>query len=224
MTRHALRGACSRRARQTRTNIQRPTPTTELTNIVPLRTLLLASQEYPPWPPLVLDSSMFRSPVGITASAVVSDKHFSSAKGPPIATSGSKIASKSLPKSSRSPSADSRSSTTICTSWPDSIPKPTPPGPMRKSCDAGRGSVRPRIVHAAHCPASTPGSRRMISAELAGIFERLGCTTDQWADRLTQLRRGRLLGRVFAAGRARLEEIAKKLEVRHLVNLRSCPA
>ena len=66
--------------------------------------------------------------------------------------------------------------------------------------------------------------KAMISAELAGIFERLGCTTDQWADRLAQLRRGRLLGWVFAAGRARLEEIAKKLKVRHLVNLRSCPA
>ncbi len=65
--------------------------------------------------------------------------------------------------------------------------------------------------------------KAMISAELAGILERLGCTTDQWADRLTQLRRGRLLGRFFAAGRAGLEEIAKKLKVRHLVNLRSCP-
>ena len=64
----------------------------------------------------------------------------------------------------------------------------------------------------------------MISAELAGILERLGCTTDQWADRLTKLRRGRLLGRVFAPGRARIEEIANKLKVRHLVNPRSCPA
>ena len=42
--------------------------------------------------------------------------------------------------------------------------------------------------------------------------------------RLERLRRGRLFGRFFAASRAKLREIAARLNVRHLVNLTSCPA
>ena len=38
-----------------------------------------------------------------------------------------------------------------------------------------------------------------------------------------KLRGERLLGRIFAASRIKLREIAKQLGVRHLVNLVGCP-
>ena len=41
-----------------------------------------------------------------------------------------------------------------------------------------------------------------ISAELAGIFERLGCSAQSWRIQIEKLRGDRLLGR-FAASRAR---------------------
>ena len=63
-----------------------------------------------------------------------------------------------------------------------------------------------------------------IPAALDGIFDRLGCTADCWRTRLERLRRGRLFGRFFATSKAKLQEIASKLNVRHLVNLTSCPA
>jgi hypothetical protein len=47
-----------------------------------------------------------------------------------------------------------------------------------------------------------------ISAELAGIFERLGCGAQNWQNRMEKLRDGRLLGRFFATTRTRLREIA----------------
>ena len=62
-----------------------------------------------------------------------------------------------------------------------------------------------------------------ISAELAGIFERLGFTAESWRDAMDKLRGERLLGRIFAASRIKLREIAQHLGVRHLVNLRGCP-
>ena len=62
-----------------------------------------------------------------------------------------------------------------------------------------------------------------ISAELAGIFDRLGCPADRWAVRLKKLRDGNLVGRIFASTKAKLEEIAAKLQVRHLVNFCGCP-
>jgi hypothetical protein len=62
-----------------------------------------------------------------------------------------------------------------------------------------------------------------ISAELAGIFDRLGCPADRWNARLNKLQGGRLWGRVFASSRAKLQEIAAKLKVRNLINLGSCP-
>jgi hypothetical protein len=61
-----------------------------------------------------------------------------------------------------------------------------------------------------------------ISAELAGIFERLGFTAETWRDAMGELRGERLLGRIFAASRVKLREIAKHLGVRHLVNLTGC--
>ena len=62
-----------------------------------------------------------------------------------------------------------------------------------------------------------------ISSELAGIFERLGISDETWRDGMQRLRGERLLGRIFAASRVKLREIASHLGVRHLVNLRGCP-
>jgi len=46
--------------------------------------------------------------------------------------------------------------------------------------------------------------KAVISAELDGIFERLGSNAENWQARLQKLSAGRLLGRFFAASRARL--------------------
>jgi len=63
-----------------------------------------------------------------------------------------------------------------------------------------------------------------ISAELAGIFQRLGTSADRWQARLEKLKAGRLLGRFFAGTRARLREAAVALGVHHLANLDGCAA
>ena len=62
-----------------------------------------------------------------------------------------------------------------------------------------------------------------ISAELAGIFDRLGSSAEL-AARLEKLRTGRLFGRFFAASRERLREVAARLGVRRVANLAGCPA
>jgi hypothetical protein len=62
-----------------------------------------------------------------------------------------------------------------------------------------------------------------ISAELAGIFERLGYDALSWQIQIKKLCGDRLLGRFFAASRAKLREIGDRLGVRRLVNLRGCP-
>ena len=62
-----------------------------------------------------------------------------------------------------------------------------------------------------------------ISAELAEIFERLGRNAQSWQLQIEKLRGDRLLGRFFAASRTKLREIAGRLGVHHLVNLRGCP-
>ena len=43
--------------------------------------------------------------------------------------------------------------------------------------------------------------KAVISAELAGVFERLGSNAENWQARLQKLAAGRLLGRFFAASR-----------------------
>jgi hypothetical protein len=58
-----------------------------------------------------------------------------------------------------------------------------------------------------------------ISAELAGIFERLGCSAQSWEVRMEKLRGGSLLGPVFATTRAKLRETAERLGVPHVGNL-----
>ncbi len=66
--------------------------------------------------------------------------------------------------------------------------------------------------------------KALISSELAGVFERLGSDAENWQARLHKLTAGRLLGRFFAASRARLREVALRLGVHHLANLGGCVA
>jgi hypothetical protein len=63
-----------------------------------------------------------------------------------------------------------------------------------------------------------------ISAEVAGIFDRLAITADTWRVRLEKLRSGRLYGRFFASTRERLKQQAARLGVRSVWNLGGCPA
>jgi len=63
-----------------------------------------------------------------------------------------------------------------------------------------------------------------ISAELAGIFERLGSNAENRHARLHKLADGRLLGRFFAASRALLRDTATRLGVHHPANLGGCLA
>ena len=66
--------------------------------------------------------------------------------------------------------------------------------------------------------------KAVISAELTGIFNRLGTSAETWQARLERLKSGRLLGRFFAASRTRLREVAAHMKVHHLANLGGCPA
>jgi hypothetical protein len=66
--------------------------------------------------------------------------------------------------------------------------------------------------------------KAVISAELTGIFNRLGTTAETWQARLEKLKAGRLLGRFFAASRDRLREVAAHLGIHHVANLAGCPA
>ncbi len=63
-----------------------------------------------------------------------------------------------------------------------------------------------------------------ISAELAGILDRIGSSAEGWQVRMERLKNGRSFGRFFAASRDKLRELAKRLNVRHLVNLLGCAA
>ena len=63
-----------------------------------------------------------------------------------------------------------------------------------------------------------------ISAELAGILERIGSSAKRWRLRMEKLKNGRSFGRFFAASRDKLREIAQRFNVRRLVNLVGCAA
>jgi hypothetical protein len=63
-----------------------------------------------------------------------------------------------------------------------------------------------------------------ILAELSGILEQLGTSTESWWSRVEKLSKSRLLGRFSAASRERLRKVARGLGVRHLANLGGCPA
>ena len=66
--------------------------------------------------------------------------------------------------------------------------------------------------------------KAVISAEIAGILERVGTSAESCRARLEKLKAGRLLGRFFAASRERLREVATHLGIHHLANLGGCPA
>ena len=54
--------------------------------------------------------------------------------------------------------------------------------------------------------------KAVISSELAGIFERLGCSADHWQTRLQKLAAGGVLGRSFAVSRGRFWEVTQRSE------------
>ena len=58
-----------------------------------------------------------------------------------------------------------------------------------------------------------------VSAEVEGIFTRLGSSAESWQSRLLKLHGTKLLGRFLAASRDRLREIAQRIGVRHLANV-----
>ena len=63
-----------------------------------------------------------------------------------------------------------------------------------------------------------------LSRELAGIFERLGTSSEFWGHRLKNLfAKSRLLGSYFATDRDRLRELAARRGVHHLDNLIAMP-
>jgi hypothetical protein len=61
--------------------------------------------------------------------------------------------------------------------------------------------------------------RAAISAEVAGIFDRLTITADSWCVRLENMRTGRLFGRFLASSREGLKQQAGRLGVRSVWNL-----
>ena len=63
-----------------------------------------------------------------------------------------------------------------------------------------------------------------ISAELAGILDRIGSSAESWQHRMEKLRNGRWFGRFFAASGEKLREIASRLNVRRVINLAGCAA
>ena len=73
-------------------------------------------------------------------------------------------------------------------------------------------------------PAGFSATARPRFRELSGIFDRLVSSAESWWGRLETLAQGRLPGRFFASSRARLREVAKRLGVRHMANLRGCLA
>ncbi len=63
-----------------------------------------------------------------------------------------------------------------------------------------------------------------MAREVAEILQRVGTSAETWEARLEALRKGRLLGRFFAASRARLREVALGLGLGAVPNLGGCPA
>jgi hypothetical protein len=61
-----------------------------------------------------------------------------------------------------------------------------------------------------------------ISAELAGILDRIGSSADGWHFQMEKLKTGRSFGRFFAASRDKLRATAQRLNVRRVINLVGC--
>ena len=64
--------------------------------------------------------------------------------------------------------------------------------------------------------------KAMVSRALAEILDRIGSSSEQWHARLERLRRGKLLGRFFAATRKRLKEVSEQPGLRRVPNLAGC--
>jgi len=63
-----------------------------------------------------------------------------------------------------------------------------------------------------------------ISAELAGILDRIGSGAASWQRRMEKLKNGRWFGRFFAASSEKLRDMASRLKVRRVINLAGCLA
>jgi hypothetical protein len=88
---------------------------------------------------------------------------------------------------------------------------------------ADQGAVE--TVRAEHAELdSIRTGKATISADLAGILDRLGTSVANGQARMEKLRQGRLFGRFFAASRKWLPEVAGRLGVRSVWNLDACPA
>ena len=63
-----------------------------------------------------------------------------------------------------------------------------------------------------------------ISAELAGILDRIGSSAESWEQRMEKLKNGRWFGRFFAASEQKLREMASRFKLRRVINLAGCAA
>jgi hypothetical protein len=70
-------------------------------------------------------------------------------------------------------------------------------------------------------PASPPIAMRVLRS---GISERLVSGAESWQLRMEKLKKGQFFGRFFAAGREKLEEVSRRLNVGRVGNLVGCPA
>src|SRR5208337_4401039 len=135
------------------------------------------------------------------------------------AMAGGTIGSRNLPKSSRWPSRGLRSWTITCTCWCGWIRRWPGAGRMLEGFSLGN-----YLLLVEYTGRMLREGKAAISGELARVFERLGSNAENWQGRLQKLAAGRLLGRFFAASRARLREVAERLGVHHLANLGGCAA
>ena len=71
---------------------------------------------------------------------------------------------------------------------------------------------------------SRPAPRHLLGGKDSRAIEqhqsvRFGSSAESWQVRMEKLRNGRSFGRFFAASREKMRELARRLKVRHLVNL-----
>src|SRR5277367_3022280 len=65
--------------------------------------------------------------------------------------------------------------------------------------------------------------KAVLWREVAEILDRLGTSAEHWQARLETLSRGHLLGRFFATSRQRLREVAGRLGLSRVPNVRGMP-
>jgi hypothetical protein len=88
-------------------------------------------------------------------------------------------------------------------------------------CDPGPS----RTADLAEASYKKPGRRNPLAhpSRLEELFGRIGCSAQNWHNRMEKLRDGRLLDRFFATTRAKLREIAERLGMRRPVNVAGHP-